>query len=157
MTRPSPARLTFLWPAHPGRRAGDHLPALVGAATTAGRYCNYYSSNQNGVPFTTGTLACVTVGAGTIGDTVFRDWNGNGTQNPEDEGLPGVTVNLYNGACPPSGGVFKTATTDPSGKYLFAGLNSPASYCVDPVAPAGYTSTTPLTRARLPWPRTRPT
>ena len=35
-----------------------------------------------------GTLACVTVGGGQIGDTIFRDWNGNGIQDPQDEGLP---------------------------------------------------------------------
>ena len=117
--------------------------ALVGQSVAGGSLCNTYRVVDNGVPITSGSEACVTVGAGTIGDTVFRDWNNSGTQDPEDEGILGVTVNLYNGACPPSGGVVKTTTTDASGKYLFAGLNSPASYCVDPVAPASYTSTTP--------------
>ncbi len=35
------------------------------------------------------------VGARAIGDTVYVDWDGDGTQDPGEEGLPGVTVRLY--------------------------------------------------------------
>ena len=33
--------------------------------------------------------------ASSIGDTVYWDWNGNGTQDVSDEGVDGVTVDLY--------------------------------------------------------------
>ncbi|MCW5849559.1 MAG: DNRLRE domain-containing protein, partial [Anaerolineae bacterium] len=111
-----------------------------------GQYCNTYYSTQAGTQITSGTEGCVIVGGGSIGDTVFRDWNGNGAQDATDEGLPGVAMNLYAGACPPSGGVIKTATTDLDGKYLFTGLNA-GSYCVDAPSPgagglpSGYTLT----------------
>ncbi|MGB4805832.1 MAG: SdrD B-like domain-containing protein, partial [Anaerolineae bacterium] len=117
--------------------------AQVPSGATAGSYCNYFTTTHNGVPSTTGSQACVAVGGGAIGDTLFRDWDGDGSQDPEDEGLSGVTVNLYAGACPPSGGPLASATTDANGNYLFSGLTTPASFCVDPLAPAGYTSTTP--------------
>ena len=55
----------------------------VPPGTPAGTYCNSYTTTQNGVPLTTGSLACITVGAGAIGDTIFRDWNGNGVQDME--------------------------------------------------------------------------
>jgi uncharacterized repeat protein (TIGR01451 family) len=122
--------------------------AQVGTNVVAGNYCNSYRLTQNGINQLTGSLACVDVGAGTIGDTVFRDWSGDGTQDTGEEGLAGITVNLYAGACPPSGSPLQSQVTDANGNYLFAGLLSPASYCVDPVSPAGYTLTTaadPLT------------
>lgn len=117
--------------------------AQVGNSVTAGSYCNYFSTAAGSSPRqTTGFQACVQVAAGTIGDTVFRDWNGNGVQDPEDEGLPGATVTLKAGACP-GGATVATTTTDANGKYLFTGLSSPDSYCVDVTPPAGYTLTTP--------------
>ena len=113
--------------------------ALVSASITAGNYCNSYRVSEGGINQVTGALACVDVGGGTIGDTVYRDWNGNGVKDAEDEGLPGVTVTLNTGACP-GGAPTQTATTDASGFYQFTGL--PANtYCVDPAGPAGYTLT----------------
>src|SRR4029450_11837668 len=32
---------------------------------------------------------------GIIGDTIFQDVNGNGTQDPGEPGIPGVAVSLY--------------------------------------------------------------
>jgi hypothetical protein len=63
-------------------------------------------------------------GSGTIGDTVFKDINGNGTQDGTGEtGIAGATVLLQvdwdgNGTYV----TIKTATTDSNGKYLFSGL-----------------------------------
>lgn len=62
--------------------------------------------------------------SGTLGDTVFRDINGNGIQDGTAEtGISGVTVELTvdrdgNGTYV----TVATATTDSSGKYLFTGL-----------------------------------
>ena len=107
--------------------------ALVPANMPTGSYCNAFTTTQGGVPETTGALACVTVGGGQIGDTIFRDWNGNGIQDPQDEGLPGVTVQLNTGA---------TVVTDANGKYLFTGLTA-GTYTVTVASgvPAGYTQT----------------
>ncbi|HMB24328.1 MAG TPA: SdrD B-like domain-containing protein, partial [Anaerolineales bacterium] len=63
-------------------------------------------------------------GSGTIGDTVFKDVNGNGTQDGTGEtGIAGITVALQvdwdgNGTYV----TIRTATTDSNGKYLFTGL-----------------------------------
>ena len=69
-------------------------------------------------PLSTGSLACITVGAGAIGDTIFRDWNGNGVRDAGEEGIAGVTVELRNG----SNVVIATTTTDANGNYIFEGL-----------------------------------
>ena len=107
--------------------------ALVPANAATGSYCNAFTTTQGGVPETTGALACVTVGGGQIGDTIFRDWNGNGIQDPQDEGLPGVTVQLNTGA---------TVVTDANGKYLFTGLTAGTyTVTVGSGVPAGYTQT----------------
>jgi len=76
--------------------------------------------------------------SGRIGDTVYNDANGNGTQNVGEPGLPGVTVQLYasNGTT-----LLATTVTDSSGKYLFQGLNN-GTYVVrvdTSTVPAGYT------------------
>ena len=104
-------------------------------------YCNSYSFAQNGVPITTGSQACVDVGGGTIGDTLFRDWDGDGLKDPEDEGLPGVVMELQNGTCTP-GVNCPTITTDANGFYQFAGLAA-GGYTVKVLSgvPAGYTLT----------------
>ncbi len=104
--------------------------AKVDPAATPGSYCNAYEVTQNGVPLTTGSLACVTVAGGQIGDTIFRDWNGNGVQDPGEEGMPGVTVTLQGSS--PATSCFPTActvVTDANGNYIFAGL-LPGSYTV---------------------------
>jgi uncharacterized repeat protein (TIGR01451 family) len=104
--------------------------ANISPAAEPGSYCNTYSVTQNGVPITTGSLACVTVGGGQIGDTIFRDWNGNGVQDPDEEGMPGVTVTLQGSS--PATSCFPTActtVTDANGNYIFAGL-LPGSYTV---------------------------
>jgi hypothetical protein len=55
----------------------------------------------------------------TLGDTVFRDANNNGTQNAGEAGLPGVTVELLD---PAGSNVLNTTTTNAAGAYAFAGL-----------------------------------
>ena len=108
--------------------------AKVPANAAAGSYCNYFSTIQGGIPLTTGSLACVTVGGGNgkIGDTIFRDWNGNGAQDAGEEGIAGVTVTLTK----PGGGTV-TISTDANGQYLFTSLPA-GSYTVSvPAAGTG--------------------
>ena len=62
-----------------------------------------------------------------IGDTVFEDPNGNGTQDPGEAGLANVTVSLYideNGDGIVDGGetVNMTDDTNTAGIYEFTGL-----------------------------------
>lgn len=71
-----------------------------------------------------------------IGDRVWFDANGNGTQDAGEAGAGGVKVNLYNA----SGTVVASATTDASGNYLFSNL-VPGNYFLGFVPPAGYTFT----------------
>ncbi|QIR35633.1 hypothetical protein HCG51_01925 [Tolypothrix sp. PCC 7910] len=61
---------------------------------------------------------------GSIGDTVFTDTNGNGTQDNNEPGIPNVTVTL---TLP--NGTTRTATTDANGRYSFPGL-APGNYQV---------------------------
>ncbi len=112
---------------------------------TRGVYCNSYSVTQNGVPITTGSEGCINVGGAKIGDTIFRDWDGDGTQDPGEEGMPGVTVELQNGTCTP-GLNCPTLATDANGHYLFSGLTAGNYTVVVPTpgtdgVPGGYTVT----------------
>ena len=68
-----------------------------------------------------------------IGDRVWFDANGNGSQDAGEAGVGGVKVNLYNG----QGAVVASATTDASGNYLFSNL-VPGNYYLGFVPPAGY-------------------
>ncbi len=71
-----------------------------------------------------------------IGDRAFVDTNGNGLQDLGESGLANVTVKLLDGL----GNVVSTTTTDSNGIYGFSGLK-PATYQVQFVTPAGYTTT----------------
>ena len=62
---------------------------------------------------------------GAIGDTVWIDLDGDGVQDPGEAGIPGVTINLYDG----DGNLIGTAVTDSDGKYLFDEL-PPGDYTV---------------------------
>jgi uncharacterized repeat protein (TIGR01451 family) len=128
----------------PGQTLVLTFLAGVDAAQPAGTYCNSYYLSLEGKIISVPPQACVTVGGGQIGDTVFRDWDGNGTQDAGDEGLANVTLNLYTGACPAVGAPFRTTNSSSSGAYMFTGLDA-GSYCVavaTSTAPAGYVLTT---------------
>ncbi|MFN8498613.1 MAG: SdrD B-like domain-containing protein [Anaerolineae bacterium] len=135
----NPSQPVFTIPAgiNPGQQLALTFTATASASINPGQYCNQFSILQSGVPLQSGQQGCVTVGGGQIGDTVYRDWNGNGAQDPGDLGFSGVTVSLYAGNCPPSGGPTNTATTDATGNYLFTGLTTPGNYCVVPATPGG--------------------
>ncbi len=138
----NPSAPTFSVPAaiNGGSQLTIKFKVKVASTAAAGEYCNTYRVTQNGVPITTGSEACVTVAGGQIGDTVWRDWDGDGMQDAGEEGLSGIPVNLY-----ASDGttLLGTTTTDVNGYYLFAGL-VPGTYVVkvnDGTTPAGYSPT----------------
>jgi hypothetical protein len=66
-------------------------------------------------------------GALIIGDTVYYDWNGNGVQDGNEEGIISVTLTLYRDAnstnsLDGSDPIVMTATTSITGFYLFTNL-----------------------------------
>ena len=122
-----------------GSTAVIKFVATVGTGVTAGTYYNGVDLAFEGKKIGPHPEAPVTVGGGQIGDTLFRDWNGNGVQDTGDEGLPGVTVTL-------SGAASKSAVTDANGQYLFTGLAAGNYTVTVPAAgslgvPSGYTIT----------------
>jgi uncharacterized repeat protein (TIGR01451 family) len=62
-----------------------------------------------------------------VGDTVFFDADGDGSQGGGEVGIAGVTVRILDA----NGIVVGTAITDGSGGYDFVGLTAPASYRVE--------------------------
>ncbi len=65
---------------------------------------------------------------GAVGDTIFWDANANGTQDPAESGIGGVTISLYtdvNGDRDYDAGtdtLLANTTTNADGNYLFTGL-----------------------------------
>ncbi len=124
--------------------------ALVGAGVTPGVYYNETELTYGTTTLSPVPEAPLTVAGGRIGDTVYRDWNGNGVQDAGEEGMPGVTVTLtyYGANGVPGGGddVITTKTTDANGYYLFTGLLGGNYQVSVPTpgsggVPAGYTQT----------------
>lgn len=69
-----------------------------------------------------------------IGDRIWLDLDGNGSQNGTEPGLSGVTVTLY-----ASDGVTVVATTvsDANGQFSFTGLPASTNYILGITSPAG--------------------
>jgi hypothetical protein len=73
--------------------------------------------------------------AASIGDTIFFDLNGNGTQDAGDDGIPLVVVNLYSdndssGTLNGADSLVTSTLTNVNGQYLFTGLSA-GRYFVD--------------------------
>ena len=60
-----------------------------------------------------------------LGDTVFLDCNGDGVQNPTEEGVSGIKVELFDN----DDNLIMITTTDANGKYVFDGI-FPGDYYV---------------------------
>ncbi len=75
-------------------------------------------------------------GTASVGDRVWLDTNGNGTQDAGETGINGVTVQLLDAA----NNVLATTTTSGDGNYTFANLTA-GNYSVRVTPPAGVTPT----------------
>jgi len=100
--------------------------AQIAPDQAPGEYCNSYTSSTP-VNQTTGSLACLTVGGAAIGDTIWRDWDGDGVQDAGEEGIAGVEVKLY---AADGTTLLATTTTDANGNYYFNGLTA-GTYVVE--------------------------
>jgi hypothetical protein len=70
-----------------------------------------------------------------LGDFVWEDMDADGIQDPGELGVPGVTVELYQGCV--ASGAHMTTTTDANGNYLFQDL-TPGDYTVKFILPGGW-------------------
>lgn len=75
---------------------------------------------------------------GAVTGSVFNDTNGNGIQDPGENGIGGVTVELVD----ENGNVVETETTSGDGSYGFIDVTA-GDYTVREVDPDGYISTSP--------------
>jgi len=74
-----------------------------------------------------------------IGDRVWHDIDADGIQDPNEPGIPGVTVTLRDG----SGNIVGTTTTNALGIYEFTGLIPDDYYVCFNIAGSGYTQVSP--------------
>ena len=116
------------------------------ANTGTGQTSNYtIVAGQRNLSIDAGVTQNTPAGTSKVGDFVWFDANGNGTQDAGETGVAGITVTLYN-----SGGTaIATTATDANGNYQFVNLAA-ATYSVGfSNLPAGYsfTSSTGTTSA----------
>ena len=107
---------------------------LVNNANAVGhpkRPDNHYLPNIETSSSWTTTVVCEQPGS--LGDKVWLDSNENGIQDSGENGIAGVTVNLFDG----SNQFLGSTTTDANGNYLFSQL-TPDDYYIQVVKPNGY-------------------
>ncbi|GGL06450.1 hypothetical protein GCM10009769_25880 [Curtobacterium luteum] len=99
------------------------------------RYVNRFGLRASNLPLPVqSNAATIRVVAGSVGDTVWLDANGNGLQDDERT-LPGVRARLT-GTDDRGQDVDRTTTTDTDGRYVFDELR-PGDYTVRWIAPDG--------------------
>jgi uncharacterized repeat protein (TIGR01451 family) len=77
--------------------------------------------------------------------TVYVDRNNNGVQDPDEPGIPNVTVELQR----PDGSVVSTVTTGPDGGYVFTDIEA-SDYVIVETQPIGYGEATENPSNRVP-------
>ncbi len=98
------------------------------------------SAGENNPNIDAGLIIKTAPALSSIGNQVFFDTNGDGTNanGPTEPGVAGVTVTLYDAA---TGNILAVTTTDANGNYLFNNLPN-GTYQVGFGAPAGTVLTT---------------
>ena len=84
-----------------------------------------------GVDYVNQAISAGLVGSYSIGDTVWRDVNGDGLLDPGDAGIRGVAVQLLS----LDGQVIDATVTSRSGRFTFSGLPAGAIGSSSPVCP----------------------
>ena len=88
-------------------------------------------------------------GRGDISGIVWYDWDEDGSQEPGEDGISGVTVDLYEDSdcdhSADSSTPISSTVTASDGSYVFHDF-MPGCYIVEETDPTGYQSTTPNTR-----------
>jgi len=110
------------------------------------------------IPLTAGTQPFTTTVSGdsnwtidfgfyslSLGNQVWNDANNNGVIDAGETGIPGVKVDLLNGA----NVIVSSTTTGPGGYYTFTNLIS-GTYRVQVTAPAGFVSSSDITTTASP-------
>ncbi len=106
-----------------GRQGGVHFTMQPTGNVEGDVYQNVVSLGRTAnfpQPIPQSNQVRVDVVASSVGDTVWWDLDRNGTQEPGEPGIGGVTVTLLDGL----GNVLATTTTDSNGLYTFPGLRS---------------------------------
>jgi len=139
-TNPDPTLLSFTTP---NVGADDSNDSDIDPVTRLSEVINLAAGEAN--RFTDGGY--VFKPACSVGDFVFYDKNGNGVQDAGEEGVANVKVTLTGGGIDGhingSGDTVVTTTTDSTGHYVFAGLETLSDYQITFSAlPSGYTFTT---------------
>jgi len=120
-----PVADTYIWELHPDQNAGTSWQLYIGW------YLGYEKQTLVKFEFTPSEPELAA-----LGDTVWYDDNENGIQDPEEAGVEGVVVELYN--CLDE--LLATAVTDVNGFYIFDDLQ-PGDYYVIFDLPEGYVFT----------------
>jgi uncharacterized repeat protein (TIGR01451 family) len=122
--------------------AADHtITVNTGTLPTGTGWTNTFDPNSTTSPPANSDSGTITVttgemsgshnfgyrGSSSIGDTVFYDYNGDGSQGAAEGGIENVVVYLYNdvngdGIVNGADAIVLTDTTDASGNYLFENL-----------------------------------
>lgn len=124
----------YLWSPNDGTLNNIYIKDPVVQATTAGSrtYTLTVTNTATGCS-NTGSVNVLVKNCQQLGDRVWRDDNGNGTQENGEPGVAGVTVSIYKG-----GILIGSTITDAYGYYLFNGLDVGNDYVVKFTPPANY-------------------
>ncbi|OII12449.1 SdrD B-like domain-containing protein [Curtobacterium sp. MCBA15_008] len=119
---------------------GETILHRVAVATTGqrdgDRYTNRFGLRASNLALPVrSNPAAITVVAGSIGDQVWSDENGNGIQDDAEPGMSGIAVRL-DGTDDRGDPVARDTTTTDTGRYEFDGLR-PGTYTVRWTAPDG--------------------
>ncbi len=145
-----------------GSFAGTYTVTVSTGTLPAGTWTPSFDTNGLATP-NQSSVVVVTGGVGradfsyyktgplAIGDTVYVDWNGDGVQASAEEGLPNITISLYedsNGNSifePGVDALMITTTTSLTGYYTFNSLPAGSYYVIvdrtDPDFPTNYQQT----------------
>ncbi|WP_127818153.1 SdrD B-like domain-containing protein [Microbacterium sp. CPCC 204701] len=135
----------------PGIRPGDYQLAIAPPPGTLGGRNVVGSAGGTAGDVGSNAITAIPLAAGENGvgylfglfepevieGIVFEDLDGDGTQDPGEPGIPGVTITL-------SGDADLTTTTLGDGRFVFAGL-APGTYEITETQPTGYLDGTTAT------------